>query len=75
MTNEIGNTSKMVFDEFKRMVSSTDPLNRVTQYSYDLPGGGCGCSHDHNTPTKITLPSGRVTEITYDVEWKKTLKQ
>ncbi|MEJ7827384.1 MAG: RHS repeat-associated core domain-containing protein, partial [Segetibacter sp.] len=70
-TNEIGNTWKMVFDEFKRLMYSTDPLNRVTQYSYDLRGGGCGCSHDNNRPTKITLPSGKATEITYDVEWQK----
>ncbi|MEO6729773.1 MAG: RHS repeat-associated core domain-containing protein [Ferruginibacter sp.] len=72
VTNELGNTWKMAFDEFKRMVSNADPLNRQTQYSYDLPGGGCGCSHDNNSPTKIVLPSGRVTMISYDVEWQKT---
>jgi RHS repeat-associated protein len=70
MTNELGNTWKTVFDEFRRPTSETDPLNRVTHYGYDLPGGGCGCAHDNNTPTRITSPSGRVTEMEYDVEWR-----
>jgi RHS repeat-associated protein len=70
-TNETGGTWTAVFDEFKRMTSQTDPLNRTTLYSYDLPGGACGCGHDRNTPTQITLPGGKTTKIEYDMEWQK----
>lgn len=45
MTNsadELGHATTMVYDEFKRVVSVTDALNRTTTYSYDLPGGGPG---------------------------------
>ncbi|WP_172623228.1 RHS repeat protein [Flavisolibacter ginsenosidimutans] len=70
-TNELGKTWSTSYDEFKRPKTKKDPLNRMTTYSYDLPGGVCGCSHEKNTPTKITLPSGRMTTYTYDVEWRK----
>lgn len=68
-TNEIGNTWITQYDEFRRITSLKDPLNRVTKYSYDL-GGVCGCAHDNNTPTQITSPSGKITKMEYDVEWK-----
>ncbi len=71
ITNELGHTWTTDYDEFRRPVTRTDPLNRVTRYAYDLPGGVCGCSHNSPTPTRITLPSGRITEIEYDVEWRK----
>jgi RHS repeat-associated protein len=71
-TNELGKTWTESYDEFRRVVLATDPLNRATIYSYALPGGGCGCLHSENRPTSITLPSGKVTKIAYDVEWRKT---
>ena len=48
-----------------------DPLQRVTHYDYDLPGGICGCRYEEAKPSKITLPSGLVTEIIYDRVWRK----
>ncbi len=72
MTNELGKKWTTVYDAFKRPVTVTDPLNRTTTYSYDLPGAAmCGCTHPVHHPTKITLPSGKITEIEYDVEWNK----
>jgi RHS repeat-associated protein len=73
-TNEVSKTWTTTYDEFKRPKTIADPLSRTTNYSYDLPGGVCGCSHEKANPTKITLPSGRATTMTYDVEWRKTGK-
>jgi len=70
-TDELGHTWTTTYDEFKRPVVLKDPLNRTTTYSFDLPGGVCGCSNTNNTPTKITLPSGKMTAVAYDVEWRK----
>lgn len=70
-TNEIGNTWLTSYDEFKRPDSTTDPLGRLTLYQYDLPNGACGCAHDNNKPTSITLAGGKVTKVQYDVEWQK----
>ena len=71
ITDELGHSWSTLYDEFKRPVTVTDPLNRITKYQYHLPGDVCGCTHSSNKPTKITLPSGKVTEIEYDVEWQK----
>ncbi|MGH8659045.1 MAG: RHS repeat-associated core domain-containing protein [Gammaproteobacteria bacterium] len=76
--NELGNTWVTAYDEFRRRTSLTDPptvthpLGRTTVWSYDLPGGVCGCAHEEDKPTKITLPSGKMTAIEYDTEWQKT---
>ena len=72
ITNELGNMWTSVYDEFKRLKLSTDPLNRTTSYSYELPGGVCGCTHSNALPTSITLPSGKKTTYAYDSEWQKT---
>jgi RHS repeat-associated protein len=69
--NELGKIWTTTYDEFKRPITKTDPLGRTTAYSYDLPGGVCGCAHEKNNPTKITLPSGRINASSYDVEWRK----
>jgi YD repeat-containing protein len=33
-------------------------------------GGGCGCAHAENKPTRITDPKGNVTHFDYDQEWQ-----
>lgn len=72
VTDELGHEWTTQYDEFRRVKSKTDSLNRVTQYAYDLPGGTCGCVHSQNKPTQITLPSGKIIKIEYDLEWQKT---
>lgn len=71
VTDELNHTWTTLYDEFRRPKTITDPRNRTTTYSYDLPGGVCGCTHEENKPTRITLPSGKITEIEYDLEWRK----
>ena len=72
--NELGKTWTTSYDEFKRPTTKKDPLNRTTTYSYDLPGGVCGCGHEKDHPTKITFPSGKMVTMTYDVEWRMLSK-
>ncbi|MEJ7677489.1 MAG: hypothetical protein WKG06_06380 [Segetibacter sp.] len=70
ITNEVGNTWTTTYDEFDRIKSTIDPLNRKTEFSYDLPGGACGCGHPFSKPTKTKLPSGKVIENEYNEEWE-----
>ena len=71
VANEIGNSWKTIYDEFKRPDSLIDPLGRLTRYQYDLPGGVCGCSHDNSNPTSVISACGKVVTFEYDVEWQK----
>jgi YD repeat-containing protein len=68
VTNELNKTWTTEYDEFRRPKRVTDPLQRYTEYSYELPGGEC-CNYTEPKPSKITLPSGKKTEIAYDAEW------
>ena len=70
--DELGHAWTKTYDEFRRIIDETDALGRVTHYDYDLPGGICGCQHAMDKPTKITLPSGLVKTMEYDLEWQKT---
>ncbi|HEY5813874.1 MAG TPA: RHS repeat-associated core domain-containing protein, partial [Chthoniobacterales bacterium] len=72
VTDELGHTTTTSYDEFRRMKSVTDPLNRTALYDYTLPGQSCGCDHADNHPTSITLPSAKKTFMTYDTEWRLT---
>lgn len=71
VTNELGHVWYTNYDEFRRPVSATDPEGRTTQYMYDLTGGICGCTHINNQPTKVILPSGKIIQMEYDVEWQR----
>src|SRR5262249_48542413 len=70
LTDELGHTWTRLYDQFRRVVDATDPLNRTTHYDYDLPGGICRCTHAEDKPTIVTLPSGMVTMMIYDLEWQ-----
>src|SRR5262249_44884892 len=69
-TDELRHTWTRRYDEFRRVIADSDPLGRVTQYTYDLLGGICGCTHTDDKPSKIRLPSGLIIGMIYDVEWQ-----
>lgn len=61
------------YDEFNRVVTIQDALNRTTSYEYGHTPGGCGgCAGSGATISRITDPSGRVTENYYDRSEKMT---
>jgi RHS repeat-associated protein len=64
-TDELGHVTSYTYDEYNRVKTITDPLGRTTAYEYGLEPG-CGSCADKDTITKITLPSGKRTEFTYD---------
>jgi YD repeat-containing protein len=66
--NELGKSWITEYDEFRRPKKLITPLKPHTEYFYELPGGGC-CSYTENSPSKIKLPSGKITEFAYDAEW------
>jgi RHS repeat-associated protein len=71
-TNEIGKMWTYGYDEYNRLTVVTDPLNRVTQYSYGIGVGGCSSCQTNAKPSLITLPSNKQTKIEYDADWRKT---
>ena len=68
--NELGNQWTWTFDEFQRLTSATDPLARTTTYGYGIGSNNCARCHEKALPTLVTLPSGKQTHTTYDLEWR-----
>ncbi|NDC75610.1 RHS repeat protein [bacterium] len=64
-TNELGHATNYTFNEYQRVASVTDPLGRTTTYQYGLSPSCSSCGYV-DTLTRITYPSGRKIERTYD---------
>ncbi|MDX2081740.1 MAG: DUF6531 domain-containing protein [Terrimicrobiaceae bacterium] len=67
--NELGNVTNFTYDEFNQLATRTDPLNRTTAWQYGQ-SPSCGTCGYLSTPTRITLPSGKKIENTYDASGK-----
>jgi RHS repeat-associated protein len=69
VTDELSKITEFTYNEYNRLSEIKDPLNRVTQYEYGREPGCSSCGFSASV-TKITLPSGKETENTYDLSWK-----
>ena len=67
--NEIGNIWTFTYTEYNQLATRTDPLNRTTTYEYGR-APGCGTCGYLPTLARITLPSGKKVENTYDLSGK-----
>jgi len=67
-SNELAQVWASTYDEFKRLTSTTDPLNRTTLIAYGAPGG-CSACNTEAKPILITQPSGRQHKFGYDLKW------
>lgn len=65
ITDELGHATTYTYNEYQRVSSVTDPLARTTTYQYGLSPSCSSCGYV-DTLTRITYPSGRKIERTYD---------
>lgn len=64
-TDELGQTTTFTYSPYLQVATVTDPLTRTTSYEYGREPG-CGTCGYLPTLSKITLPSGKITEMHYD---------
>lgn len=69
LTDELGHATGYTYNEYQRVASVTDPLGRTTSYAYGL-SPSCGSCGYVDLVTRITYPSGRKIERTYDPSGK-----
>lgn len=69
ITDELGKITEYTYNEYNRVSEIKDPLNRVTEYEYGREPGCSSCGFSALV-TRLTLPSGKVTENTYDLSWR-----
>lgn len=73
-TDELGNVSRITYDDFQRVATRVDAENRTTTYGYRRRTNLSPYAFTAELPTTIALPSGKVQTLTYDVEDRLTLK-
>lgn len=71
LTDELGHTTSYAYDEYNRLKTITDPLNRTTTYEYGSEPGSTDSNY-MNRVSRVTLPSGKKIEYTYDGSRKRT---
>ncbi len=72
--NELRQRANYTYDDYKRLLTVKDPLNKTTTYTYVPTNGGGGSSYKHTTsnPDTVTTPAGIVTNSVYDANFRKT---
>jgi RHS repeat-associated protein len=70
--DELGRETVFTYDQFNRVHTVRDPLGRVTTLEYGRLPGCTGCGVFDESITRITDPSGKITEYAYDRSGKRT---
>ncbi len=63
--DELGHRTDSTYDEYSRLQTVTDPLNRTTTYEYGLAPGCSTCSYV-GTVSRVISPGGLIVEYEYD---------
>jgi RHS repeat-associated protein len=67
LTNGLGQSSKFTYSYGDgQLISSTDPNNQVTSYTYNTPPSGCSFSDGLDRLSQIYNPDGGTTSYCYD---------
>ncbi len=79
LMNELQHTTSYGYDDYKRLTSVTlpppsgGPSPSPTTTSYDHNGGtGADYTHCDPNPTRVTLPSSKITKTVYDNNLRKS---
>ena len=70
--NELRKPTSYTYDDYKRLLTVTDPLIKTTRYTYNSTNGGSSFLHTTNNPDTITTPTLIVTKNIYDANFRKT---
>jgi RHS repeat-associated protein len=70
--DELGNRTTMTYDAYKRVLTTTDPLNHTITNNYVPTGKTSSWITTSSLPFYTTLPSTKKTTFYYDGNWRKT---
>ena len=73
--DELRDRTTMVYDAYKRVLTTTDPLNHTVTSNYVPTGKTSSWITTSSLPFYTTLPSTKKTTFYYDVNWRKTRVQ
>lgn len=71
-SNELRQATTYTYDEYKRVLTATNPLGQTTSTTYAQDWAN-PLIHTTSNRKAVTLPSGRTTHYAYDENWRRSL--
>lgn len=71
-TDELGHTTRYSYDDYKRVVSVTNPFNQATSFFYAQDWANSYVQTTSN-PKAIWSPMGKATHFAYDENWRRAI--
>ena len=72
--NELRKRTTYTYDDYNRVLTVKNPLNKTMQYHYAPTQGNTTQAQQRttNSPCWVTAPTGIKTKNVYDENWRKT---
>ena len=72
--NELRQHASYIYDDYNRLLTVTNPLGKITTYTYNSTNGSNTDPrlHTTNNPDMVTTPTGIKTSNVYDQDFRKT---
>ena len=61
------------YDDYKRVISVTNPLNKTVNLSYAPPNGAGSYSHTTASVYRVTSPLNKITDYDYDENFRRKM--
>jgi RHS repeat-associated protein len=72
-SDELTHTTNYAYDDYKRLIRVTNPLNQFTDHSYAPPNGAGSYSHTTSSVYRTTSAMGKKVDFDYDRDFRRTM--
>lgn len=69
----VSERTRYVYDDYKRVISATNPLTETTNLSYAPPNGAGSYSHTTASVYRVTSPLNKITTFDYDENFRRKM--
>jgi RHS repeat-associated protein len=69
----VNERTRYIYDDYKRVVSVTNPMNETTSFSYAPPNGTGSYAHTTSSVYRATSQLNKITAFDYDQDFRKKM--
>lgn len=69
----VNERTRYVYDDYKRVISVTNPMNETTTFSYAPPNGTGSYAHTTSSVYRATSPLNKITTFDYDENFRRKM--
>jgi RHS repeat-associated protein len=72
-SSNVNERTRYVYDDYKRVVSTTNPMNEITTFSYAPPNGTGSYAHTTSSVYRATSQLNKITTFDYDENFRQKM--